>query len=250
MLKIINSGCSGYMGRVVTNIAESDPELKIVAGLEKEITAQFDFPVYKDLREFQGDADVIVDFSQPEALDNLLAYSLKKNVPLVLCTTGYSAEQIEAIEIASRKIAILRSGNMSVGINLLLDLVRRAALALGDDFDIEIVEKHHRRKVDAPSGTAHMLADAAAEGLSFKPEKIYERESVRKARDKNEIGISAVRGGTIVGTHEIIFAGQDEIIELSHTAASRDVFAVGAVRAVKFIANKTPGLYNMNDILY
>jgi len=250
MLKIINSGYSGYMGRVVTNIAESDPDVKIVAGFDIKNSAQVGYPVFQDLLKFHDTADVIIDFSQPETLDNLLAYSLKKNVPLVLCTTGYSAEQSEAITIASRKIAILRSGNMSVGINLLLDLVKRAALALGNDFDIEIVEKHHNRKVDAPSGTAHMLADAAADGLLFEPEKIYERESVRKARDKNEIGISAVRGGSIVGTHEIIFAGQDEVIELSHAAASRDVFAVGAMRAAKFIADKTPGLYSMKDILY
>jgi len=250
MLKIINSGCSGYMGRVVTGIAESDSNVKIVAGLDINTKIQADYPVFKDLREFTGDADVVVDFSHPSTLDGLLAYCIPKIMPLVLCSTGYTAEQLEAIEIASKRVAIFRSGNMSVGINLLSELIKRAAQTLGEDFDIEIVERHHRRKIDAPSGTALMLSDAAASGLSYEPDIVYERESVRKPRAANEIGISAVRGGTIVGVHEVIFAGQDEVIEFRHTAASRDVFAVGAMRAAKYMAGKTAGLYSMKDVLY
>jgi len=250
MLKIINSGCFGYMGRVVTNIAESDPNVKIVAGLDINDSGQADYPVFQDLLKFQNEADVIIDFSHPSALDNLLAYALCKNIPLVLCTTGYSAEQFEALDVASKKIPIFHSGNMSLGINLLSVLVKRAAQILGEGFDIEIIEKHHRRKVDAPSGTALMLFNSAAAGLPYEPDIVYERESVRKPRGAHEIGVSAVRGGTIVGTHEVIFAGQDEIIELSHTATSRDIFALGAMRAAQFIKNKTPRMYNMEDILY
>lgn len=238
------------MGRVVTGIAEADPEVKIVAGFDIKTDVKVDYPVYKDLREFRGEADVIIDFSHPAALDSLLAYSLSKNIPLILCATGYSREQIEATEIASKKIPIFRSGNMSIGINLLSELIKRAAQTLGEEFDIEIVERHHKRKVDAPSGTALMLFDAAASALPYEAEVVYERESVRKPRDAHEIGISAVRCGTIVGTHEVIFAGQDEVIELRHTAASRDIFAHGAMRAAKFIADKTPRLYNMKDVLY
>jgi len=249
MLKIINSGCSGHMGRVVTNIAKSDSAVKIVAGLDLSTDVQVDYPVFKDLREFHESADVVIDFSHPSALDGLLAYCIPKITPLVLCTTGYTAQQLEAIEIASKKMPVFRSGNMSVGINLLLELIKRAAQTIGDDFDIEIVEKHHRRKVDAPSGTALMLADAAASGLANEPDLVYERESVRKARGTDEIGISAVRGGTIVGIHEVIFAGQDEVIELRHAAASRDIFALGAMRAAKFMAGKTSGLYSMKDVL-
>ncbi|MCL2222132.1 MAG: 4-hydroxy-tetrahydrodipicolinate reductase [Oscillospiraceae bacterium] len=249
MLKIINSGYSGYMGRVITDIAEADRDVKIVAGLDLNTDVRADYPVFKNLREFHDAADVVIDFSHPSALDGLLAYCITKVMPLVLCTTGYTAQQLEAIEIASKKMPIFRSGNMSVGINLLSELIKRAAQTLGDDFDIEIVEKHHRRKVDAPSGTALMLSDAVASGLAYEPELVYERESVRKARSAGEIGISAVRGGTIVGIHEVIFAGQDEVIELRHTAASRDIFALGAMRAAKFMAGKTSGLYNMKDVL-
>ena len=249
MLKIINSGCAGYMGCVVTDIAESDPGVRIVAGLDVNAGVQVNYPVYKDLKQFHDEADVVIDFSHPSALDCLLLYGLTKNIPLVLCATGYTAEQIEAIDIASKRVAIFRSGNMSVGVNLLCELIKRTAKTLGEDFDIEIVERHHRRKVDAPSGTALMLSDAAASVLPYEPDLVFERESVRKPRSTNEIGISALRGGTIVGVHEVIFAGQDEILEFRHTAASRDIFATGAIRAAKFIANKTPGIYNMGDVL-
>ncbi|MCL2662721.1 MAG: 4-hydroxy-tetrahydrodipicolinate reductase [Oscillospiraceae bacterium] len=251
MIKLILFGCNGYMGRVVTTLADTDPAVTIVAGIDINLDTQQrnDYPVYKAANDITEDADIIIDFSSPSALDSLLNYSTKKQIPLILCATGYSPEQINEIEKASTKTAIFRSGNMSLGINLLIDLVSRASAVLGDDFDIEIVEKHHKRKVDAPSGTALMLAGAAANALPEKPIYIYERESKREPRSKNEIGISSVRGGTVVGVHDVIFAGQDEVIEIRHTATSRDVFAAGAIKAAKYMHNKSPGMYNMKDVL-
>jgi len=282
MTKLILSGCNGYMGRVVTAAVKDDPAISIIAGIDINIEQLADYPVFAspdDLIKGSGalpggnndlsksssltggddpaeggnapafNADALVDFSSPSALDGLLTYSLSNSVPLVLCATGYTPQQISALEKASERIAVFRSGNMSLGINLLADLIKRASAVLGEDFDIEIVERHHRRKVDAPSGTAIMLADAAGSTLPTKPDYIFERESRRTPRGAHEIGISAVRGGTIVGVHDVIFAGQDEVLELRHTAASRDVFAVGAIRAAKYIAGKAPGLYNMGDVL-
>jgi len=277
MTKLILSGCNGYMGRVVTAVIKGDPAISIVAGIDANTEQLADYPVFAspddlikgssltngssliesnaladDLTKSNStafNADALVDFSSPSALDGLLVFGLSNNVPLVLCATGYTPEQISALEKASERMPVFRSGNMSVGINLLADLIKRASAVLGGDFDVEIVERHHRRKVDAPSGTAIMLADAVSSALSDKPEYIFERESRRAPRGANEIGISAVRGGTIVGVHDVIFAGQDEVLELRHTAASRDVFAVGAIRAAKFVAGKAPGLYNMGDVL-
>jgi len=249
MIKLILSGCNGYMGRVVTSLVMSDPTLTIMAGIDINTQKLDDYPVFADPNNITDKADVIIDFSSPSALDTLLSYSLKTKTPLILCATGYTPEQITEIDNASKQIPVFRSGNMSLGINLLADLIKRACQVLGEEFDIEIVERHHKRKVDAPSGTALMLADAAAVALPYKPEYVYERESKRKPRDKSEIGISAVRGGTIVGVHDVIFAGQDEVIELRHTAASRDVFAVGALKAAKYMIDKPPGMYNMKDVL-
>jgi len=249
MIKIILSGCNGYMGRVVTSMVDSDNSITITAGVDINTAKLSDYPVYADPMEITEQADVIVDFSMPAALESLLKFSKDRNIPLILCATGYSQEQISDIENASKQIPIFRSANMSIGINLLADLIKRAYAVLGEDFDIEIVEKHHRRKVDAPSGTAIMLADAASEAMQQKPEYIYERKSKSKPRDNREIGISAVRGGTIVGEHDVIFAGQDEVIELRHTAASRDVFAVGALKAARYIIDKPPGMYNMKNVL-
>ena len=262
MTKLILSGCNGYMGRVVTAAVKGDPAVTIIAGIDINTEQLADYPVFASPDDLIGgntpptddsapafNADALVDFSSPSALDGLLAYGLSNNVPLVLCATGYTPRQISALEKASEQIAVFRSGNMSVGINLLADLIKRAGAVLGGDFDIEIVERHHRRKVDAPSGTAIMLADAASSAMPTKPEYIFERESRRTPRAANEIGISAVRGGTIVGVHDVIFAGQDEVLEFRHTAASRDVFAAGAIRASKYIAGKAPGLYNMGDVL-
>ena len=250
MLKLMLSGCNGYMGRVVTAIVAGDPDVTIVAGVDIVNEQQGSYPVYSNPDEFAGTADAVIDFSSPSALENLLAYGVSKKRPLVLCATGYSAGQISAIEKAAEQIPVFRSGNMSLGINLLADLIRRACAVLGSAYDVEIIERHHRRKVDAPSGTAIMLADAASSALPYTPNYVFERQSCRQPRNDHEIGISAVRGGTIVGEHEVIFAGLDEVIELKHSAASRDVFAVGAIRAAKFIAGiRKPGLYNMGDVL-
>ena len=250
MLKIIISGCNGYMGRTVAALSEQDPDVEVVCGFDVNAAKPDKFPVCADPMEFGGAADVVVDFSSLTALDGLLSYGCAKKIPLVLCTTGYSPEQISAIEKASERIPVFRSGNVSLGINLLADIIRRSCAVLGGAFDVEIVERHHRRKVDAPSGTALMLADAAASALPYDAEYIFERQSRREARKNHEIGISAVRGGTIVGEHEVIFAGLDEVIELKHTAYSRDIFATGALKAAKFMAGiKEPGLYDMRDVL-
>lgn len=247
--KIIISGCNGRMGRVVESICEADPDVSVVAGFDVSLESRA-FPVFVSPANFTGEADAVIDFSSPAALDGLLAFALERKVPLVLATTGYSDEQLTQIDEASKRIPIFRSANMSLGINVLLELVKKAAAVLGDSYDIEIVEKHHNRKVDAPSGTALMIADAAASALNFKPEYVYERHSVRQSRDKKEIGISAVRGGTIVGIHEIMFAGRDEIIEIKHTAMSREIFANGAVKAAKFLAGVSkPGMYDMSMLV-
>jgi len=249
MIKIVLAGCNGHMGRVVTELVKNDNDVTITAGVDINTVQQSDYPVYSNPCEITEEADVVVDFSSPAALLSLLEYSKNKNIPVILCATGYTDEQTEKIKEAAAHIPVFRSGNMSLGINLLADLIKRACNVLGEDFDVEIVERHHRRKVDAPSGTALMLADAAAEALPYTPDYVYERESKNKPRDKKEIGISAVRGGTVVGVHDVIFAGQDEVIELRHTASSRDIFAVGTLKAVKYIFNKPPGLYNMKNVL-
>lgn len=250
MLKIIVSGCNGHMGQSVVAICAAKSDISVVAGFNRTPVKKNDFPVYSEPMEYAGPADVIIDFSNPANLDSLLAYAAKRHIPIVLCTTGYSPEQIEEIKAYSKSVPVFKSGNMSLGINLMLELVRRASLVLGDNFDVEIVERHHNRKVDAPSGTAVMLADAARGALPYDAQYIYDRHSVRRRREKNEIGISSVRGGTIVGEHEVIFAGPDEVIELKHTAQSRDVFANGAVTAARFIAGvRAPGLYDMGDAL-
>jgi len=238
------------MGRAVAAIAAEDAGFSVVAGIDIDGRQLGDFPVFKSFRELVCDADVVVDFSSPSALEDLLELGASRGIPLVLCATGYSPEQILDIDNAALRFPVFRSGNMSLGINLLSDLVRRACAVLGDAFDVEIVERHHRRKVDAPSGTALMLADAAASSLPYSPEFVFERESRRAPREGREIGISAVRGGSIVGEHEVIFAGLHEVIELRHSAASREVFAAGAIRAARFMASVSkPGLYDMGDVL-
>ena len=250
MLNIIISGCCGYMGNVVSAIADSDPEISVAAGFDIAADKPCGYPVFANPAEFTGSAGAVVDFSAPSALDGLLSYCVSKHIPVVLCTTGYDREQLAAIESASKLIPVFRSGNMSLGINLLADLVRRACSVLGADYDVEIIESHHRRKVDAPSGTAAMLADAAADSLPYSPEYVFERQSKRAPRAANEIGVHSVRGGTIIGEHEVILAGTDEVISLKHSAASRSVFAVGAIKAAKFMASvEKPGIYDMSDVL-
>ena len=249
MLSLVISGCNGHMGRVVESICAADPEIQIAAGFDLLGSGEREFPVFSSPAQFSAGADAAIDFSHPSALDSLLSWALERRVALVLATTGYTPEQLAQIDDAARSIPIFRSANMSLGINVLMDLVRRTAAILGESYDVEIVERHHRRKVDAPSGTALMLAQAAAEGLPYAPEYAYERQSVRRPRGDHEIGISSVRGGTIVGEHEVLFAGRDEVIELRHSAQSREVFANGAVRAAKFLAGKAPGLYSMADLV-
>ena len=243
-------GYNGYMGRVLEALVINDPAMRLIAGVDITTNSSGNCPVYSSIDNFPDKADVIIDFSNSSSLSSLLKYGCENSTPLVLCTTGYSPEQLDAINSAGEHIAVFRSGNMSVGINLLAELIKRACAVLGESFDIEIVESHHRRKVDAPSGTAIMLADAAASTLPYKPEYIYERQSLRAQRDSSHIGISSIRGGTIVGEHDVIFAGQDEVITLKHSAASRDVFAAGALRAAKFIVSiGKPGVYNMDNLL-
>jgi 4-hydroxy-tetrahydrodipicolinate reductase len=246
MLKIIISGCNGHMGRVVESLCAADPQVEVVAGFDVLGSNDGNFPVYSSPAQFTGKADAVIDFSSPAALDGLLEFAQATGTPLVLATTGYTPEQVAQIGAAAQKVPIFRSANMSLGINVLLELVKKAASVLGDSYDIEIVERHHRRKVDAPSGTALMIADAAASSCGHETEYVFERHT----RDKKEIGISAVRGGTIVGEHEIIFAGHDEIMEIKHTALSREIFAQGAVEAAKFMATvQAPGLYDMSQLV-
>jgi 4-hydroxy-tetrahydrodipicolinate reductase len=208
-----------------------------------------DFPVYVSAEDFTGKCDVIVDFSFHTATEGLLNYAVKNNLPIVIATTGHTEEETALIKKAAETVPVFYSRNMSLGINLLIALANKACKSLGSAFDIEIIEKHHNQKLDAPSGTALMIADALKDTRDIETEYIYNRQPVKQKRQKNEIGIHAVRGGTIVGEHEVIFAGKDEVITLSHSAASRDVFAEGAVRAAQFIVGKTPALYDMNDIV-
>lgn len=250
MVSVIIHGASGHMGHVVADICGQDPDVKVAAGIDVAGEAYGDFPIFHNVDECTVPADVIIDFSTAKAVDSLIAYGVERKIPMVICTTGLSGEQTAAISEASREVAILRSGNMSLGINLLLKLVKEAAATLSQNgFETEIVEAHHNRKLDAPSGTAEMLADAANEGAGGRYHNVYSRHERREKRDPNEIGISSVRGGTIVGVHDVIFAGRDEVIELKHTAYSREIFAKGAVSAAKFLGGRGPGLYDMSDVI-
>ena len=249
MVRIIMHGAGGYMGAVVTEFAGKDPETEIVAGVDVRTDVARPYPVYATLAECP-EADAIIDFSTAKAVDALLDYAVEKQIPLVLCTTGLSEEQLGKVSEASKKTAILRSANMSLGVNLLLKLLKQAAAVLSPNgYDAEIVEMHHRRKIDAPSGTALMLADAVNEGAGNGYHYTYGRSERHEKRDPKEIGISSVRGGTIVGVHDVIFAGEDEVIEFTHTAYSRAIFAKGAVQAAKFLAGKTAGMYDMSDVI-
>ncbi|MEA4823296.1 MAG: 4-hydroxy-tetrahydrodipicolinate reductase [Clostridiaceae bacterium] len=249
MIKVALSGCCGRMGHTVARLAAASSDVKIIAGSDLRLETYSDFPVYPTLSESPARADVVIDFSNPAAFGELMQYCLDTKTPLVLCTTGLSDAQITAVKDASREIAVFRSANMSLGIALLADLARRAAAVYGEFCDVEIVEKHHNKKLDAPSGTALMLYDALAASLPYEPSPVYDRHERRETRPPHEIGISAVRGGTIVGEHEILFCGTDETITLSHTALSRDAFAVGALRAARFLAGHAPGLYDMRDLM-
>ena len=250
MVKIIMHGCNGHMGQVISGIVEKDPDAEIVAGIDIADQGKNSYPVFTDIDACQVEADAIIDFSSTKATDKLLEYSAARQIPVVLCSTGLSQEQLAKVEETSRKVAVLKSANMSLGINTLLKLVQDAARVLAAaGFDMEIVEKHHRLKLDAPSGTALALADSINEAMDNQYHYVYDRSQKREKRDDKEIGISAVRGGTIVGEHEIIFAGQDEVIEFKHTAYSKAIFGKGAVEAAKFLAGKPAGRYDMSDVI-
>ena len=250
MVKIIMHGCNGAMGQVISGIAAKDEEISIVAGIDMRTEQKNDYPVFASLNECKVEADVVIDFSNAAAVDELLDWCAEKKMPVVLCTTGLSEVQLAKVEETAEKTAVLRSANMSLGINTLMKLIQDAAKVLATaGFDMEIVEKHHRLKVDAPSGTALALADSINEAMDNQYHYVYDRSQKREKRDDKEIGISAVRGGTIVGEHEIIFAGQDEVIEFKHTAYSKAIFGKGAVEAAKFLAGKPAGRYDMSDVI-
>lgn len=246
MIKIHLSGCLGRMGKAVFD-ATQGTELTVISGTDINV-GQSSFPVYTNIADIAEVPDVIIDFSHHTALPSIMEYAVKNGVPCVICTTGHTNEEYEIMKKASESIPVFFSRNMSIGINLLMALCKKASRALGADYDVEIIEKHHRNKLDAPSGTALMLADAIAETRD-ESEYVYDRHSVRKKRDSNEIGMHSVRGGSIIGEHEVIFAGKDEIITLSHSAGSRELFADGALRAAEFIIGRSPKMYNMDDIL-
>lgn len=251
MVKIAITGANGRMGRVISSLIAEREDCEVIAGIDINTETSGSFPIVKSPFEL-GDKlkpDVIIDFSHPSALDDLLSYCTLNGVPVVVATTGYTEEQITKIKKTAEQIPVFFTFNMSLGINLLVELGKRAVNVLGDQFDIEIVEKHHNQKKDAPSGTAIMIADALNNELGGKMNYTYDRHSVRKPRDKNEIGLHSIRGGTIVGEHDIIFAGHDEVITLSHSAASREVFANGSVNAAVFLVKKERGLYDMSDLL-
>ena len=243
------SGCNGQLGQVITRLTEQYDDLKIAAGYDIADNGRNPYPVFTDLKSCNVKVDVIVDFSNPAALESLMAYAQEKKLPAVIATTGLSPGQKGVLEQVSKKIPVFHSANMSLGINLLIDLVKKAAKVLETNFDIEIIEKHHNQKIDAPSGTALAIADSINSVLDQKQEYIYDRHSRRKKRSRTEIGIHAIRGGTIVGDHTVMFAGNDEIIEITHKAMSRDILGAGALRAARFVFGKKPGLYDMNDLI-
>ena len=248
MTNIILCGCSGRMGEAISRLASTQNDVRIVAGVDVNNSSASDYPVYQSITEFPGKADVIIDFSHHRALPSLIEYAKLTSTPLIVCTTGHTEDELAIMKDASNEIAIFRSGNMSIGINLLAELCKKAASILGESFDVEIIEKHHNQKLDAPSGTALMLADAASEARQSS-EYVYDRHTERRPRSSDEIGIHSVRGGTIVGEHEVIFAGKDEVITISHSAASREIFAAGALRAATFMKDKKAGLYDMSALI-
>lgn len=250
MVRVIMNGCNGKMGQVITGIAAGDEQVEIVAGIDVYDGIQNPYPVFADIKDCTVEADVIIDFSTAKAVDGLLDYVEEKKIPVVLCTTGLSEAQLTRVSEVAGKTAVLKSANMSLGINTIMKLLQQAVQVFGPaGYDVEIVEKHHNQKLDAPSGTAIALADSMNEVMDHQYEYIYDRSQRRQKRDAKELGISAVRGGTIVGEHEVIFAGTDEVIEIKHTAYSKAVFAKGAVEAAKYLAGKPAGLYNMSDVI-
>lgn len=250
MTNVIMHGCNGKMGKTIAGLIREDEDVTLVAGIDVFDEGKNPFPVFTDINDCDVEADVLIDFSAAPAVDKMLDYCVERKIPCVLCTTGLSQEQLDKVEEASKKVAILRSANMSLGINMLLKILKEAAKVLAPaGFDIEIVEKHHNQKVDAPSGTALALSDSINEALGNEYEYVYDRSKRREKRPKKEIGFSAVRGGTIVGDHDVIFAGADEVITFSHSAYSKAVFGKGAVQAAKYLKGKPAGLYNMSNVI-
>lgn len=250
MTKVIMHGCNGKMGQVITGMCKDDPQIEIVAGVDVSDHIQNAYPVYKTIAECDVEADAVIDFSNVKCIDGLMEYCCAKQMPVVVCTTGLSEEQMDLLHRAAEKTAVLKSANMSLGINTLMELLQQAVKVLAPaGFDVEIVEKHHNQKLDAPSGTALALADSMNEAMDQAYEYKYDRSQERKKREKNEIGIAAVRGGSIVGEHEVIFAGADEVITFTHTAYSRAIFAKGAIQAAKYLEGKTAGFYDMSDVI-
>ena len=250
MINVIIHGCNGRMGQAVAAAAAADPTIQVAAGVDKFPDKENNpFPAYGSLEECSEDADVIIDFSIPAALPNLLDYAVNRNIPVVIATTGFSNDDFGLIGKASQSIPVFQSANMSLGVNVMLELAKNDALAIGSLFDIEIIEQHHNQKLDSPSGTAYALADAINETLLNSKNYVYGRFSKHDKRSKSEIGIHAVRGGTIPGEHTVLFAGNDEVLKITHTAFSRRIFALGALNACKYVVTKQPGLYNMKDML-
>ena len=248
MTNIILNGCNGKMGQVISRLVSEDSECKIVAGIDITGEQKNDYPVYTAPCEVKEKGDVIIDFSHPDSFDGITDFCRKNKLPIIICTTGLSNVQKNKMEALSSEIPVFFSANMSLGINLLINLAKKATSLLREVFDIEIEERHHNQKIDAPSGTALAIADAIAEEMD-NAEYVYDRHAVRKKRKNNDIGIHAIRGGTIVGDHTVIFAGNDEVIELKHSAASKEVFAVGAIKAAKYMNGKPSGMYSMNDLI-
>ena len=250
MIRVIMHGCNGRMGQVITGIVAAEPDMEIVAGIDISQHISNTYPVFSNISDCNIKADVIIDFASAQSLTELLQYCREKEIPCVQCTTGLTEEQKAEVEAVSKDVAVLRSANMSMGINLLLKMLKEAAGVLAPaGYDIEIIEKHHNQKLDAPSGTALALADSINEELQGEYTYVYDRSQKLEKRKKKEIGISAVRGASIVGEHDVLFAGMDEVITFSHTAYSRNIFAKGAVQAAKFLHDKGPGMYQMSDVI-
>lgn len=249
LIKVLLCGAKGKMGRVLTDLIAQDTNMEVVAGIDSSEKSQFDYPIFTDFSQCDVKADIVIDFSHHSIIGDLIDYCVDTGTPAVICTTGLEESIIKKIDDSSNKVPLFRSGNMSLGVNLVMDLARKAAKILKDNFDIEIIEKHHKRKVDAPSGTAYMIAEAINDELEGSKDYNFGRSGRASKRKDTEIGIHAIRGGTIVGEHTVIYAGPDEIIEIKHSAMSRKIFAAGAIKAAKFLIDKKNGLYNMDDIL-
>ena len=248
MIKILLVGCNGKMGTMISTVAQNSTTLTIAAGFDSKTEGNFNYPVYDSISNVKEHVDVVLDFSRPAAFDSISKFVLDRKIPVVFCTTGYSREQLRSIDELSSQIPVFHSANMSIGINIVNNILKTISNTLYKDFDIEIIEKHHNQKVDAPSGTALLLANTIKDSISEETEFNYGREGIAK-RDHKEIGIHAIRGGNIIGDHEVIFAGKGEVIEIKHSAISREVFAVGALKACEYIYGKAPGMYSMDNVV-